>query len=209
MRQQVLVNGPLGTSHWKRCRVHQEADRGHCADGARDGSDGRVRQLGCCVEARGSHQKGGRCVQCSGGRCGDDRGDSGAYCDDCRGSNCAVLSRRDDRDQECGGGREFHDQVDHGHWVTSVSRIEICDGCGMSAGLLVGSAANLEHPPLGGFGWDGTETDLKENVLELEADDLDEKIINDGVKVKRLKVRAWGGVHMSQPGSLVTSFWTF
>ena len=57
----------------------------------------------------------------------------------------------------------------------------------MSGELLVGSAANLEHPPLGGSGWDGTETDLKENVLELEADDLDEKIINDGVKVKRLR----------------------
>ena len=70
----------------------------------------------------------------------------------------------------------------------------------MSVGLLVGSAANLEHPPLGGSGWDGTETDLKENVLELEADDLDEKIINDGVKVNRFKVRAWGGVHMSQSG---------
>ena len=69
----------------------------------------------------------------------------------------------------------------------------------MSVGLLVGSAASLEHPPLGGSGWDGT-TDLKENVLELEADDLDEKIINDGVKVKRFKVRAWGGVHMSQSG---------
>ena len=26
VRQQVLVNGPVGTSHWKRCRVHQEAD---------------------------------------------------------------------------------------------------------------------------------------------------------------------------------------
>ena len=81
-----------------------------------------------------------------------------------------------------------------------VSRIEICDGCGTSAGLLVGSAANLEHRPLSGFGWDGTETDLKENVLELEADDLDEKIVNDGVKVKRFKVRARGGVHMSQSG---------
>ena len=33
VRQQVLVNGPFGISHWKRCRVHQEADRGHCADG--------------------------------------------------------------------------------------------------------------------------------------------------------------------------------
>ena len=70
----------------------------------------------------------------------------------------------------------------------------------MSGELLVGSAASLEHPPLGGSGWDGTETDVKENVLELEADDLDEKIINDGVKVKRFKVRAWSGVHMSQSG---------
>ena len=63
------------------------------------------------------------------------------------------------------------------------------------SGLLVGSAANLEYPLLSGPGWDGAETDLKENVLELEADDLDEKIINDGVEVKRFKVRAWGGVH--------------
>ena len=128
---------------------------------------GRVRQLGCGVEARGSHQKGGRRVQCSGGRSGDrggDHADSGAYRDDCRGSDCSMT------------------------------------GCGTSAGLLVGSAANLEHPPLGGSGWDGTETDLKEHVLELEADDLDEKIINDGVKVKRFTVRAWGGVHMSQSG---------
>ena len=68
------------------------------------------------------------------------------------------------------------------------------------SGLLEGSAANLEYPLLSGSGWDGTETNLKENVLELEADDLDEKIINDGVEVKRFKVRAWGGVHMSQSG---------
>ena len=66
------------------------------------------------------------------------------------------------------------------------------------AGSLVGSAANLEHPLSDRFGW--TETDLKENVLELEADDLDEKIMNDGVEAKRFKVRAWGGVHMSQSG---------
>ena len=147
-----------------------------------------MRQLGCGVEARGSHQKGGGCVQCSGGRsgdCGGDRGESGSCRDDCCDSNCADFSSRDDRDRECEGGREFHDHVDHGHWVTSESRIEICDGCVMSAGLLVDSAANLEHPPLGGFGWDGTATDLKENVLGLEADDLDEKIINDGVKGKR------------------------
>ena len=37
----------------------------------------------------------------------------------------------------------------------------------------------------------GTETDLKENVLVLEADDLDEKITNDGVEAKRFKVSAW------------------
>ena len=123
------------------------------------------------------------------GECGGDRGDRGACRDDYRG--CAVLSSRDDRDKECRGGREFHDQVDHGHWVTSALRR-------MFARSLVGSAANLEHPPSGGFGW--TETDLKENVCELEADDLDEKIINDGVEAKRFKVRAWGGVHMSQSG---------
>ena len=63
---------------------------------------------------------------------------------------------------------------------------------------IMGSVANLEHPLSGGLGW--TENDLKENVLELEADDLDEKIINHGVEAKRFKVRAWGGVHMSQSG---------
>ena len=45
VRQQGLVNGLLGNSHWRRCRVHQEAARGHRADGAQDGSDGCVRQF--------------------------------------------------------------------------------------------------------------------------------------------------------------------
>ena len=60
------------------------------------------------------------------------------------------------------------------------------------------SVENLEVPPAGGLGW--TETDLKENVLELAADDIDGKMINDGVEAKRFKVRAWGGVHRFQSG---------
>ena len=122
-----------------------------------------------------------------------DCGDRGACRDDY--CSCAVFSSRDDRDQECGGGRKFHDQMDHGHWVTSAPR-------GMFAGSLMGSVANLEHPPSGGLGW--TETDLKENVVELQADDLGEKIINDVVEAKRFMVRAWGGVHMSQSGQEIS-----
>ena len=60
------------------------------------------------------------------------------------------------------------------------------------------SVENLELPLAGGLGW--TEIDLKENVLELAADDIVEKIINDGVEAKRFKVRAWGGVHRFQSG---------
>ena len=73
------MNGRWGNGHWRRCRVHREADRDHCADGAQDGSDGSVRQLGCDVEARGSHQKGGGCVQRSGAGTGlgDGRRDYG------------------------------------------------------------------------------------------------------------------------------------
>ena len=65
---------------------------------------------------------------------------------------------------------------------------------------IAGGPCESEHPPSGGSGWNGTETDLEENVLELEADDLDETIINDAVEAKCFKVRAWGGVHMSQYG---------
>ena len=212
VEEQMFVNGPFGISHWKRCRVHQETDCGHCTDGVEcnggrrgddcgnggppindrgDGRGARDRRVDHCgrVERR---WEGCNAVDTCGGRsgeCGGDCGDRGACHDDY--CSCAVFSSRDDRDQECGGGREFHDQMDHGHWVTSAP-------CGMFAGSLMGSVANLEHPPSGGLGW--TETDLKENVLELAADDLDEKIINDGVEAKRFKVRAWCGVHMSQSG---------
>ena len=51
-RQQVLVNG-----RW----VTVTGDVS--ADGAQDGSDGRVRQLGCGVEARRSRQERGKVVQ--------------------------------------------------------------------------------------------------------------------------------------------------
>ena len=68
VEEKRLVKGPFGNSHWKRCRVHQEPDCGHCTDG----------------------------VQCSGGRCGDDCGKSGPPLND-RGDSRGVRDHRVDR----------------------------------------------------------------------------------------------------------------
>ena len=196
MRQQVLVNGPLGISHWKRFRVHQEADSGPPLNDRGDSRGARDRRVDRCgrvermeaavatvvVTAVVTAEIVVRIV-----------------------TTTAALTVQFFPAEMIGTKNVEVVESSMIRWimdigVTSVSQIEICDGCGMSVGLLVGSASNLEHPPSGGFDWNGTETDLEENVLELEADDLDEKIINDGVEAKRFEVRAWGGVHMSQSG---------